>query len=216
MTVLKEVDSGFSHSYDELCSELSKGVMQTSQLAEVLEQLHQHAWRAVRRAPRDAGALGAGLQLASAARAAAAPLLFSLVVLLATTQPHCASDAIKVLVHALQFVSEADPLKEEPLAGDLSEEERCVHRARRPVALRALDMLLQTLSQRMPYVKRPARQQAAYFSSLLLLSGQLPQARPQLLRLVYRRLLQLDVLCPRDSLAAAGDAPPDRPSRSTR
>ncbi|XP_037089572.1 RNA polymerase I-specific transcription initiation factor RRN3-like [Pollicipes pollicipes] len=129
------------------------------------------------------------------------------------------------MLNFIYRVSEADPLKEEPLAGDLSEEERCVH----ALAVQslcgilhiiplALDMLLQTLSQRMPYVKRPARQQAAYVSSLLLLSGQLSQARPQLLRLVYRRLLQvlvyrrllqLDVLCPRDSLAAAGDAPPD-------
>ncbi|XP_037089574.1 RNA polymerase I-specific transcription initiation factor RRN3-like [Pollicipes pollicipes] len=120
------------------------------------------------------------------------------------------------MLNFIYRVSEADPLKEEPLAGDLSEEERCVHALAvqslcgilRIIPL-ALDMLLQTLSQRMPYVKRPARQQAAYVSSLLLLSGQLPQARPQLLRLVYRRLLQLDVLCPRDSLAAAGDAPPD-------
>ena len=185
---------------------------QLSRLSEVLEQLHQCA-----------GDLCGDrhVQLVRAVLACSwhhlpAPALrryFALVVLLATTQPHSATDALKVLAHALQYVAEPDPLREEPFAGDLTEEERRIHTlsvqslaAILKVIPMAQDPLLQTLQQRTPYLKKPARTQAAFFSSLLRLGALLPAARPQLLRLVYQRLVQLDLLCPRQQLSAAGAA----------
>ena len=192
-------------------------VPQLSQLSEVLEQLHQCV-----------GEL-CGERHVQLVRAVLAcswhhlpePALlryFALVVLLATTQPHSATDAIKVLVHALQFVAEPDPLQEEPFAGDLTAEERRIHAlsvqslvAILSVIPMAQEPLLQTIQQRTPYLKKSARSQAAFFSSLLQLGALLPAARLSLLRLVYQRLVRLDLLCPRDQLtAAAGPAAEDQ------
>ncbi|XP_043226283.1 RNA polymerase I-specific transcription initiation factor RRN3-like isoform X3 [Amphibalanus amphitrite] len=208
-SVLQEADQGNTGPYDELCQEIAKGIMQLSRLSEVLEQLHSCAGELC--AERHVHLVRA--VLACSWHHLPEPALlryFSVVVLLATSQPHSATDAIKVLVHALQFVSEPDPLREEPFAGDLTDEERRIHTlsvqslaAILGVIPMAQEPLLQTIQQRTPYLKKSARSQAAFFSSVLRLAALLPSARLPLLRLVYQRLVRLDLLCPRDQLAAA-------------
>lgn len=201
--LLAQFDAGNPSAYNELCTELSTGMLSARMLCETLTEISDHVANLcyTRHQALIRACMACNWHQLSEQHT---DKYFSLVVLLATTQPHCVSDAIKVLIHTLMYV---DGDSSSSFDGHLSDRELHCHRLSIEAILAILrvipmasESLITTLIARMPYVKRPARQQAACIGSMLKLSQQFPDSSHRLLQAVCQRLIQVDLLCSRDQL----------------